>query len=931
MARVFLSHSSRDKDEAAELKAWLDGQGFATTFLDFDNHSGIPVGADWERTLYEQIQRSQALLILQTPNWSSSRWCFAEFAQARALGKPVFQVVENDESAAEKPIAADLQRLDLREDRLAGLEQLRRELERVALQDQGGFPWPPPSDPGRAPFPGLLMFEEEDAPVFFGRDNDWRTVIERLRTQRCHGGTRLLVIQGSSGSGKSSMLRAGVLPRLKHGGREWLVLPVLRPRARPLESLAQTLALALQRPEAWRELHQQLLNTMDGKGLEGLVAGWAADLRLAAQTPDAQLLLPIDQGEELFTVAEATERERFVGVLSTLLDSTLPLQAVMTIRADAMGSLQALPQLVNRFEALPLGPLSLERYREIIEGPARVAGLKAEPAFVERAIHDTATEDALPLLAFALRQLHDSFGADGVLSLSDYQALGEPSAGLSPLENAVKQAADGVLRAKQPDKATLKALREAFVPAMVRISEQGSYARRAADWDTLPEAARPLLKALVTARLLVQRQDQGQTSKVEVAHEALLRVWPMLRSWLDESRDFLLGSQQLEEDYSQWMAAESADKNKALLSGLKLIRARAWLASRPEQISPNIRTYIETSHRRQQAQKNLMAIIISGLFIAVSGAACLAFIQLKRAEEANRVSDRRMQILDAIFPDLGLDDETQKSDNLSAKLSIMVSSIFPPEESDNIIDWGPKYLANKSDCLNSKASDEMCTRNPDGYNSDGIRNDIPYLASMTSVLFKSVTEKKFSTVEGIADKIEFNFAGSKNNITGDQGLIPEHLWTLLSGKQRQEITKKIGALWPIGEGQYTNYFQVARRPLDSSLNREVIFLKLVNSGFCGSRGCTSPVFGFLRVGESLRLVYVEILTGRLSLLSTGRGLMPQLLSNHQTQSGILNQHPRLRRYIFTSECNCYMPYIQANLNATARGGEVNQKIPALSR
>ena len=247
----------------------------------------------------------------------------------------------------------------------------------------------------------------------------------------------------------------------------------------------------------------------------------------------------------------------------------------MTIRADAMGTLQSLPELTPSLETLPLWPLTLEHYGEIIKGPARVAGLKVEEAFVARAVQDTATEDALPLLAFALRQLHDRYGGDGVLSLSDYQALGDPGAGLSPLENAVMQAADGVLQAQRPDEMSLKALREAFVPAMVRVSELGSYARRAAPWDALPEAARPLLDALVTARLLVRRHGEGQPSTVEVAHEALLRVWPLLRGWLVDSRDFLLGTQQLEEDLSQWQAASSADKPQALLSGLKLAKGAA--------------------------------------------------------------------------------------------------------------------------------------------------------------------------------------------------------------------------------------------------------------------------------------------------------------------------------------------------------------------
>ncbi|MCS5694006.1 toll/interleukin-1 receptor domain-containing protein, partial [Cyanobium sp. FGCU-6] len=634
MARVFLSHSSRDNVAAAELKAWLDGQGFAPAFLDFDKHSGIPPGADWERTLYDQIQRCQALLILQTPNWSASRWCFAEFTQARALGKPIFQLVQTDEAAAEKPIAADLQRLDLRHDRPAGLEQLRRELERIALQDQGGFPWPPPSDSSRAPFPGLMVFEEEDAPVFFGRDNDWRVVIERLNTRRVQGGPRLLVIQGSSGSGKSSLLRAGVLPRLRRAGRQWLVLPVLRPQARPLESQAQTLALALQRPETWQKLHQQLLTTTAAPALAGLVAGWAADLRLAASAPEAQLLLPIDQAEELFTVAEAAERERFVAGLAAMLQPAQRLQAVMTIRADAMGSLQSLPELVDSLDTLPLGPLSLERYREIIEGPARVAGLKVEPAFVERAINDTGTEDALPLLAFALRQLHERFGADGVLSLSDYQSLGDPAAGLSPLENAVKQAADGVLQALRPDEASLNALREAFVPAMVRVGEQGVYARRAAAWDSLPQAARPFLEALVAARLLVRRQGEGQPSTVEVAHEALLRVWPLLRGWLDESRDFLLGSQQLEQDLAQWQAASPADRPRALLSGLKLARARAWLAERSEQLRPELRAFIQTSQKHAVRQRRILQGSAAGAFALISCAGGLAFLQLQRARAA---------------------------------------------------------------------------------------------------------------------------------------------------------------------------------------------------------------------------------------------------------------------------------------------------------
>jgi len=94
MARVFISHSSRDNELAERIKTWLGEQGFETPFLDFDKHAGIPPGADWEKTLYREIERSEAVIIIQTPNWLESKWCFAEFTQARALGKSIFPIIE---------------------------------------------------------------------------------------------------------------------------------------------------------------------------------------------------------------------------------------------------------------------------------------------------------------------------------------------------------------------------------------------------------------------------------------------------------------------------------------------------------------------------------------------------------------------------------------------------------------------------------------------------------------------------------------------------------------------------------------------------------------------------------------------------------------------------------------------------------------------
>jgi hypothetical protein len=115
MARIFISHSSRDDEAAARMKAWLASHGFETAFLDFDKTSGIPPGADWEKTLYREVEQSQAVIIIQTPSWLASKWCFAEFTQARALGKAIFLVIETPTGDAQ--ISPDIQTLNLLSDR----------------------------------------------------------------------------------------------------------------------------------------------------------------------------------------------------------------------------------------------------------------------------------------------------------------------------------------------------------------------------------------------------------------------------------------------------------------------------------------------------------------------------------------------------------------------------------------------------------------------------------------------------------------------------------------------------------------------------------------------------------------------------------------------------------------------------------------------
>ncbi len=628
MARIFLSHSSKDREQAARLLQWLHAQGFVSTFLDFDERRGIAPGADWERTLYREVSSADAVILILTKNWFDSKWCFVEFAQARALGKAIFPLVESP--TGETFVSSDIQHLNLVKDREGGLERLRSELTRIAINTRGGFPW----DGARSPFPGLLAFDEADAAIYFGRDDDIRRLIERLNARRAQGGEKLVTLLGASGSGKSSLLRAGVVPRLRRDQHNWIVLPIFRPQNQPLDELAQAIATGLQDATNWRRWRAAL----EAEDLLLALSDLARDLRAAYGQNEAHILLVIDQGEELFGEANRKQAEQFTRVLNALLDASSPFLAVMALRSDYLGKLQEASGLTASFEDFPLKPMPLERVREIIEGPARVAGIAVDDALVMAAIADARTDDALPLLAFALRELYDGSAASGRLTVEAYRALGDAKEQLSPLENAVRRRADEVLAKARPVPEDLDALKEAFIPAMVRVNTNGEYARRPADMAALPKQALPLIEKLAKARLLTIRKEQNATL-VEVAHEALLRNWPLLRGWLDEERAFIDGKAQLEQDLLLWERAVPQQKSDALLAGLKLTRARLWLLAKPHQLSEGEREFIQASIARQEAEaaqrERVRRSVLSGTIAAAAILAIVAVLALWEWWQAN--------------------------------------------------------------------------------------------------------------------------------------------------------------------------------------------------------------------------------------------------------------------------------------------------------
>ncbi|MEO5734352.1 MAG: TIR domain-containing protein [Rubrivivax sp.] len=524
MSAIFISHSSRDDAFADELKTWLYEQGYRSLFLDFDPADGIPAGRHWEQELYRQLRACHAVIVLCSEASMESDWCFAEITHARALGKLIFPL-RIDACRLRAPLA-ELQVIDATTDRAGAFARLLRGLRTAGLEQLFAL------DPARPPYPGLMAFQEADAAVYFGRESEIRTALDALTRLRRFDGSRLLVFLGASGSGKSSLLRAGLLPRLRQARTDWVLLPALRPLQRPLDELALTLASALGAATGnWQSIATRLEQAGSVPAdAASLWAGWLRDLRHGAGAGDQTLVFSIDQFEE--ALVATPQAERFLRLVEALVtDPDRQAVVLATLRSDFLEALQTHPSFRAPFDTLPLGALGVDALVQVIEGPAQAAGLEVERGLTERLVADTGTDDGLPLLAFTLRELWERDAAGGRLTIATYRDA------LGGLQGAIARAAEGVVDINRLDDAQRRDMQAAFL-ALVRINDAGQYTRQAVRWDDLPAGAHSPLGRFVDARLLVS-SGEAQGRVVEVAHEALFRVWQRLREWLDADREWL--------------------------------------------------------------------------------------------------------------------------------------------------------------------------------------------------------------------------------------------------------------------------------------------------------------------------------------------------------------------------------------------------------
>ncbi len=516
---------------------------------------------------------------------------------------------------------------------------LRRLEEHVLVHDRAVQT--PGGGEGTNPYQGLRAFREPDADRFFGRSRLVASVLEAI-----DAGETIVTLVGASGSGKSSVVRAGVVPALRGGALpgsgDWVVATMV-PGSRPFVELEAALLRAV--PRAPTGLSDQL-HTPD----TGILA---AGLSLLPDD-DRRLVVVVDQFEELFTLTTDPEtRRRFLDAMVTAAnDSRRRLGFLLTLRADRYHLALEEPRFAERFDdgVVHVPPMLPGELEAAAVEPARLAGADVDPALLTTLVADVGGRPgSLPLFQYALTELFDR--GRPILSLADYEAAGG-------LHGAIGRRAESVFADFFEHER--HACRHLFL-RMVAITDEGVTRRRLTIAEAhalgLDEATvEGVVDAFVEARLVTTNEDPAtHEATVEVAHEALFEAWHRFATWIDDAQQDLHRHTVLATAVVEW---ESAGRDPSYLwSGSRLADFQTWTDSSSFRLDTGERTFLQASAeaeaaREHRERRNRRASRYGPvLAVAIVALATVAGLALYRASVLGSVPAAKALVLDASVDD----------------------------------------------------------------------------------------------------------------------------------------------------------------------------------------------------------------------------------------------------------------------------------------
>lgn len=558
--------------------------------------------------------------------------------------------------------------------------------------------------PGLCPYKGLNFYDESDADLFVGREALTTRLVERVLSVTSNGEAtkgQFLAIVGASGSGKSSLVRAGLIPALRWNkiSAGWSI-NVFTPTEHPLESLALTLA---------QENGSSTTTTAQNLTLNSQILQEFSSQNLGLKRT-TRLLLVVDQFEELFTLCHSEdERASFISsLLSASLEAEGQVLVIITLRADFYAHCANYPSLREALARQQeyIGAMGDEELRRTIEEPARRGRWEFEPGLVDLLLHDVGNEPgALPLLSHALLETWQR-RRGRMMTLSGYTSSGG-------VRGAIAETAETVFTDQFTREQQFIA-RRIFL-RLTELSDETSAAdtRRRATFNELvlkPDEAditHTVINALADARLIITSEDSA-----EVAHEALIREWPTLRNWLQENRDGLRLHRQLTEAAQEWHEMNrSAD---ILFRGSRLAQVQEWAQTHASEMNVLEHEFLTASQawaehdaaeREAQRQRELVA------------AQKLAETEHIRAEEQTH-SAKRLRARNRVITVIGA----------IAVILAILAGMFGSQASQNAFDAQNNAATAQADFTRSEAQRLALEAN-----SLIINNEDPNLAALLAI------------------------------------------------------------------------------------------------------------------------------------------------------------------------------------------------------
>ncbi len=613
---LFLSYNSTDRDAVSRVRRELSDRKISTFYDRVDLTPGRP----WFDELEAALRRVRgAVVFIGKDGLGTVQRREMQFAIAR-------QAIEEKAGASFPVIPVLLEGAD--PDAISGFLalntwiDLRRGLENSLAFDSfvKAVHEQPESQKEESPsaicpYRGLTAFREEDSFLFFGREDLSNRLFEQIIRQS------FVVMVGRSGSGKSSIAKAGLVPllrRQKPPADTWEVV-AFSPGSRPFHRFAAQLV------PLWSASgrDQTDISTESEKLGNRLAAGEVTlasfvDLALKHLPDTSRLIAIVDQFEELFTQASQQEQHRrFVGELISA-NRESKLTVVLTLRADFYGQAIGLDREFSDLIAagvLNIGEMTRDELRRAIGRPAELTGVRFEAGLVDRILdHVEKQPGSLPLLEYALTELWQR-RQGSQLTHQAYDAIGG-------VDGAISKRAQAQFEKLTP------AQKEIALPALSRLvrasspGEEGTDTRQLVRLSELSPDAQSVMRIFAEsdARLIVAgREETTGEETIEVAHEALIRGWSALKQWIDQDRKFLLWRQQLRPFLEKWRRLGD-DKNSALLTGIYLVEARQWLRERPKDLSQEERQFILDSERPTVHAKRRKQVAACTALVAVLAA-----------------------------------------------------------------------------------------------------------------------------------------------------------------------------------------------------------------------------------------------------------------------------------------------------------------------